>query len=776
MAQNLLFLLDSDQGAFDSLIRGFFAGIIRFLYDWMSSLIEIMYQFAGDDLGFGSTFKVIESKIFNILLIFMVFKLSLSIITYIVDPDSFTDKSKGVQNIIKRVLISVILLISINPIFTLLDEIQSILINDSVIENIVLGTENDYTYVNSSGSRMYMVKMSDYCDKIDPNFRTITSSKGDYIALLTLRPFIQPVPDDVGDYSERLEIFKSNGYCGIDPEGLEYIDSGDENQILVADTGVPSTASGFLRHDIYNQFTGGAWEGGLLENNVYIIEFDYIFALVVGIVECLILITFCFDVIIRSLELNLLQILAPSPIISYISPKGKSSDMLGTWFKKVMATWASLFIKILALSLAIVIIAGFCDELNNTSYGFLAQVIVILGALMFAKKLPKLIEEIIPGMKLGGGFELNPFKRIQKDALGGNLALGAGAAVAAAGLGGATNALHRGAGLFNKKNYMNKDGNVTAKSALSGFGRTLGRTAGSTIAGAARSGVNAFGRASKDGKIIGGMWNGYQTAMYSKIQREDNLRKAGLENASMGERIQFAAGSAVSDAARYVGVLNKGQREYLQASELDNKIKEFENEKVKLAMQKHKDLEPYVEYSTYASKIKDKIDNESNVKLAKQMLEDAQASGNDQDIMAARQILEKAEVDAGKKLLRDDDEVKAYTRRLDEIRKSCTELQNAKYNYINSNGEFSKGAIYNTKSEANVLEMKYAVKEKGYDVEIDKIKNSREYHESHDENSIAKIQNASRMNKEPQPPGLKPSASPMQSKMTDSSQYSNLDD
>lgn len=770
MNQTLLFLLDDDQGAFPSLIRSFFAGIIRFLYNWISKLVDVMYSIASKDLGMGELVTSIADKIFIALIIFMIFKLTISIMTYLVEPDSFTDGNKGVQGIIKRVIISIVLLISINPIFTLLYDLQDIIIKDDIITNLIMGTSNDSIFVTSEGDRAYLSQISPFCDDIDPDARVVTFSQGDHLALLTLRPFIQPVEDD-GDYEERKEKLKTAKYCGLNIS--------DESEIPYVDTSVsamqsalagPHSAGAYMQWKYYNDYTG-KWD---IENNVYLLDFNYFFALIVGAVVCLILISFCFDVVIRSFTLMLLQVMAPIPIISYISPKGKMSEMLSTWFKKLMSTWLSLFIKMLALSVALVAIGAFCDALNNDDSGFLMQIIVIIGALMFAKKLPHLLEELIPGLKLGG-FELNPFKRISKDALGGNLALGVGAAAAAAGMSGLTNGIQRTAEGISD---IRKNG-FSARRALG----HIGKAAGSTIAGATRGGVNAFRRTSKDGNIFGGAWNGYQTSMYSKLQREDNLRKAGLQDASMGERIQFAMGSAVSDAARYVGVLNKGQKEYLRAAELDNQIKEAENQlhddKLKFTMKKRQALEPYIEYSNYASKIKDKIENDKAVKDANKVLEDAQASGDPEAIRTARESLERIEKETGNRLLREDREVKALTNKLDELRRTHSDLLgNSEFDYRDASGNFSKGSIYNTKSQANIVEMEYTAQEKQFEVrqtQIDAMKRTQEYVTTHDENSIAKIQNASRMNNEVQPPGLKPSAAPMQSRMTDSSQYSNLD-
>jgi len=764
---NLIYFLD-DKNSFKSTIRAFFAQILKFLYRWISSAIEAMYNLASNDFGLGSYVENLSGKIFVVLIIFMIFKVTISIMTYVVNPDAFTDKSKGIQNVFKRIVISIVLLVSINPIFSALSYIQDAIIEDGVIENLIMGSNNDTVHETSDGEYVYLIQISPYCETWAPNNKVVAFSKGDMISLLTLKPFIQPSTSTTGADSRKDELLDLE-YCGVDvSKDIDYIDS-TEMGFYQSISG-PKSTDDFLRWEIYNGYTG-TWS---IENNVYYLDFDYLWALVFGIVVLLIVISFCFDVVKRALTLLVLQVMAPIPIISYISPDSKSSNMLNSWFKKLGSTWASLFIKMLSLSLAISFIGAISDSaiIKDGSGGLIIQLIAIAGTLMFAKELPKLLEELIPGLKMGNGFELNPFKKISKEALGGNMLLGAGAGILGAGLAGGTNAIHRlGSGISqgvnnarNVSGFRNKAGAIL-NSSLRGAARGVG----SGLTGAARAGINAFGRTSKDGRIFNGAWNGYQTSMYSKLLREDNLRKAGLENASLGDKMKFAAGSVLADGARYVGVLNKGQSEYLDAARMDNQIKSMESklseDKLNLTIEKQNALAPFQEYAKYAQKIKEKIDNESNVKTAQQLLEDAQATGNASDIAAARNILEEAKKTAGQKLLSTDRETRAYASKLQEIRNNNSILKDNNYDFIDDKGFFKASSIYNANSQANITEMSYASREKEFEIrqqQIDSIKNSKEYMEAHDENSRAKLQNSSRINRDVQQPGYKPSAGPAQ--------------
>lgn len=800
MNNNLLFFLDlDDRTLFSNSIRSFFGFISKFIYKLFSGAIDLMYQLAAFDFGMNDFIETVSGRLFSILIIFMIFKVSISIMSYLVNPDVAIDKDKGFQSIIKRVIISIILLISINPIFVVLKEVESAIIEDDIITTIFT-TSDDEKVITAGKERIVGVRMSPHCPS---NKMIYTATKGDRIALLLFRPFLQPygeddITDPKVDNGQKAwdTVFSPNEgkdmahYCGYDISSVKEIVlnlSGVDFKESFRDAiPGPNSAEGLLRDYYYNlgineADTGYSGNGDGVTSQ-YFFEFDYFFAFVLGIVGLLIVISFCFDVIIRSLNFIILQMIAPIPIISYVSPQGKSKEMLSAWWKKVISVWASLFIRILCLSLAILIIDGACNSLDNNDFGnasLLMQIFIILGVLMFAKKLPKFLEEIIPGLKLDGGFELNPFKRIQKDALGSKQLIGLGASALGAGLSGITNFAQRGIeGIID----INKNG-LSGRRLL----RHAAKTAGSTIAGATRGGVNAFGRAYKDGKLISGAWNGYQTSMFSKKLREDNLRKAGLADAGLIERAKFGIGSMTSDLARYAGVLNKGQREDLIAAEEDTYIKQRQDEldlqKYNLSQEKYKALEPYQQYATLATKIKARIDNSKDVKDAEKNLENARATGDYKKIKRAEMMVDATKNLVANSLYKNDLDVKDMVDRMNKLRDNNEELkQNTieafEYNAQAQRYEFKSQSIYKTQNHASIIEREFEEKERILKNEQEKINEQKRNFandEAHNPMSQAKLQNASRMNNKPEDPGFK--ATPNQSSQAtiqDNSMFNNL--
>jgi hypothetical protein len=522
--------------------------------------------------------------------------------------------------------------------------------------------------------------------------------------MLIFRPFYQPnkdlTSDDLGTRfvpGGKYYGANGNGYCGYK------ITEGEE-----IPTSAFVTTSDLINVDIYKDRVD--YEG----DDVYVIDFNYIWALVFGVVVFLLLIGYSFDIVIRALTLMFYQLIAPIPIILYISPNQKDSNQLGTWFKNVISCWASLFIRFLILDIALYVInyAMNSSLLSMDENGFILQLIIIIGVLMFAKKLPQLLEEVFPGLKIPK-FNLNPFKRVSEEALGGNALLGVGAATSALALSGATNFAHRAfesgfdenGNKIRFKNWRNNDGSVSFRSIAGGALRTTG----STIAGATRGGLNAFNRTRKDGNMFGGLWNGYQTAMFAKKQRDDDIRKAGLENAGIGERIKFGAESVIADLHRYTGTLNEGQREYLIQSQIELNIKEMDK-------QHELNKRDFQLYGQYMSFIDGKIKVDDNVKQAQALYDGAfnvEYDSEEEKIAAinkAKEKLDRAKREAFINLRENNDQVKATIKSIDDLRNNTTniKLKDFKYDISKADGAFNSKAMYTAQDEVTVMDANHA--------------------------------------------------------------------
>ena len=147
------------------LLRGInflgFAGNI--LYELFILIDSIVYSiaayaiqafFAIAELDFvANGFEQISYIIGRIMIlcgVFALFKLSFTLINYIIDPSKANKSAETGTKLVKNILIAIVLLVSLNLIFTSLYKFQNSIIKNNVIPKIIYGTDN----YDSNGQEM----------------------------------------------------------------------------------------------------------------------------------------------------------------------------------------------------------------------------------------------------------------------------------------------------------------------------------------------------------------------------------------------------------------------------------------------------------------------------------------------------------------------------------------------------------------------------------------------------------------------------------------------
>lgn len=387
-----------EESVFMDRVRNLVSVLDRGVYGLISAFYDIIEKLANTTIINSSSIDEISGKIYALIAVFMIFKISFSLINYIVNPDMIVDKVKGGGTLVRNILITFILIIFVPFGFDFLYRAQSAILSDAIIEKLIYGS----TY---SEKTIDIIMDEDYCgDK-----KASTSNIGDFVGLMAFKTFFQI--DDDSDPDDFIEEFEDK-YC-------------------TASVGTGSASVGnLLKSDVYN-----APHGWSFEHN-YVVNYTIFISTIVGAVLVLVFLSFCFDIAMRSIKLIFLEILAPVPIISYIDPDKSKNGMFSKWLKEVASTWLSLFMRLLAFHIAIYFIS-FLGE--NASFGdnIWISLLIIIGILMFAKQLPKLLENIM-GIKASGNFNLNPLKKLDEEALGfkqaRKLAAGAVSGTAAVGM------------------------------------------------------------------------------------------------------------------------------------------------------------------------------------------------------------------------------------------------------------------------------------------------------------------------------------------------------
>lgn len=387
-----------EQSIFMDGVRNFFILVDKGVYSLIGTLYEIITMLAENQLIREHSINSIANKLYSFIGIFMLFKISFSLIDYIINPESISDKEKGGSKMITNIIITFVLII-ITPFgFKLLGQAQSAILADNIIPAIFSSNSspNNNQFIIDAHCTAYgfeyIVAGKDYDSAGHEIF-----SPGEYISMMTLRPFYQI---NTNITSEAFSNFvDSTNYC------------------------IAPTVSTLLTPTIVNSVVE---KGGS-----YIVDYSLLLSTVVGIIVVLIFAGFCLDVAFRSVKLAFLQVIAPIPIMSYIDPATSKKGMFTKWLKEVGITWADLFLRLAAVYFAIYLISS----IQWSNSGALINLLIILGILMFAKKLPDILKKMF-NIDLKGDFKLNPIKKFQESSLGGKQIVGAATGALGGAIGG----------------------------------------------------------------------------------------------------------------------------------------------------------------------------------------------------------------------------------------------------------------------------------------------------------------------------------------------------
>lgn len=425
-------------------IQSFFLWLNKGVYWLAEKAYSLLLDIANVQLFEPDVISGFGERIYVLLGIVMLFKLSFSFISYIVNPDSFTDKSKGVSKLIMNIIVSLLLIVTTPFIFQAAYKLQGLILENNVIPNLLLGmgseTDSD---TNEEGY--------DYIEE------------GERMSFLVFTSFFKPNPAIFEDGSVcHNTLFAPSDGADVDADSennndlLSQIGS-DELEVLAECKEPLDGSKGTSFDDHISDVLALAYETnnmnlltdtdlikakyGSGDNAIWTFEFNGIVSLIAAAFMAWIFIMFCFDIAVRVVKLAFLQIIAPVPIIAYADPKGQG--MFKKWVKQCVSTYFDLFIRLVAIFFAIFIIsnisqARIVSDGSSIIQNGLVYIFLILGTLLFAKQLPKLLSDIT-GAKLDGGFTLNPMNKLRqtpilaKTAAGlTGLAVGAGVGVAAA--------------------------------------------------------------------------------------------------------------------------------------------------------------------------------------------------------------------------------------------------------------------------------------------------------------------------------------------------------
>lgn len=346
----------------NDIIRSFLTIIDYVVYQFVSILMQAIFDIANFTLSEG-IFEKLINRVYLILGIFMLFKITISLLTYLVNPDKISDKENGIGKLSFRVVLVLIMLVMLPAGFQILNDIQNALLPS--IPRLILDS-----------------------NAIDTTNENI-SRTGKNIAVSIWGAFYTDNADCIGHEPDGMTVYWNKGIEATEDQikTIDMLKYYRDNVNLMCQVNSNSTA--------------------------YQYEFTPIISTITGGFMCYVLIGICITVAIRMFKMMILRMIAPIPIISYVDPKSSKDGAFSKWVKTLTSTWIELFINLGILYLIVFLVDSLL--LNTTSelwnatqgFGFVRKsffiVFVIMGLFAFARQAPKFIMDAL-GIKNQGNF------------------------------------------------------------------------------------------------------------------------------------------------------------------------------------------------------------------------------------------------------------------------------------------------------------------------------------------------------------------------------------
>lgn len=357
-------------------IKTLFLDLCSAVYKLIVYTFDIFFTLGEAKILDDPTIQGIYTRIGLILGLFMIFRLTFAGIQYLIDPDTMLDKQKGIGNIVKKVLLVVLLLGSTQYIFKKAYELQHLIIEDNVLSRIIL---------QESGT---------------------PESKGGELAYQIFIPFFQP-NDAVINYCNK------DGNCNNDSNNYEYcisqVKPQSEDTVLKFDF-QQTPPDMRIAYMCLSESIDLPIDGSKKTSKEFIINFEGFVALAVAIVVLWTIMTYTIQVGVRAMQLAYLQLIAPIPIMMYLTPKG--DETLKKWGQQCATTFFDFFIRAAIFYFIILVINALetatlqIDYNKSWALGYLyMKVVLIIALLTFAKKVPALLKEIFPSMGGAASFD-----------------------------------------------------------------------------------------------------------------------------------------------------------------------------------------------------------------------------------------------------------------------------------------------------------------------------------------------------------------------------------
>lgn len=508
----------------------------------LGAIYKIFYMVANATIIKGEVLKVFYSRIQLILGILMIFKLAMTILNIIINPDLIKDQKQGAGKVVTRIVVALFMLTLVIPInipnakanslnayindhgilFGFLYKTQDTILSENIIAKLVLGVPSD----SDSGLNV---------NNLDDVGNTMASTVLKVFVRINVKDEEAPICDNEnkGDPCP-------NVVCPDEVNASHYAEDNVDPQIIL---------------DHINEDCGSG------SDHRYAFVYTPFLGAVFMIIMALIIAGFTVDIAVRAIKLAVLRLIAPIPIISYINPPKQGGGAFDNWTKSLISTYVDLFLRLAIVYFGLFLIRSLLDTgldvfggdaASNAPvfYVGMAFIFIILGILVFMRQAPQFIKDVL-------GIKGKPMGNVGLSSLLGGTAM----AIGGGGLAGFGLGAMQGFDAANKATAEGK-----AFSPFQSWAQNRDQMAKiRTVDKDARGG------------ILGGMMD---RSLYNARERQLNIKGLSYENAELAKNAHYAQQDRIHKAQlkrdfayerlKQAGITEAPSVNYAQASEALN--------------------------------------------------------------------------------------------------------------------------------------------------------------------------------------------------------------
>lgn len=540
-------------------------------FSFIDNIYSLFNAIASESLITNTVIKQVLNNVYVLVGIFAFFRIAMLLINSIINPDALNKQGAGLSKIFVNTVIMLVLLVFTPTLFQMSRDFASTVVSGNYVQKLFINVNDSETL--KPEKEMQKIAIGAVITKED----RITCGAGS------------------SDCDKAVQCL--NNINGVDPQGDE--------ECLTKE--------------------GVAW-GKLADYNgvrekvdgdkVYVYNYRPLVLTIVGWLITYVLLSFTFDVAKRMIELAVLEIVSPLFIATIVDPKSMQSGPFKKWLKTLGNSYASLFLRIAAISIMLLCVRLLSYWKPSADVGFFGKLIILIAFLIFVKQLPKWFSNML-GMD-GDGTGLGSLgigKKIGGAALIGGAAtkLGHGLAGSAGAAAGNALAAARDNRINRKKNknnadYLDKENGVGSKSgrknirnravqeaAAEGKGRFSQWKAGRKAVNAEKARQNAnYGQRLAGAMAIGAIEGGKVGAKAENLKGAFSAGKGvigtkdgkslGLQGKGIGATIAGGLSDVYNLETDKIFGDSTVRREQREARELEQKRSDFVNPKYRNSM------------------------------------------------------------------------------------------------------------------------------------------------------------------------------------------------